>query len=240
MRIALVLFSLMFAACAIDGEPEGSEEPADYDVDTEDGKADGVPATFDRHNLVADSLFIDDGAFSVAEVQEFLEKSPYNNRSWLADYQVNGVRASQMIVDAARNEGIHPLMLLVRMQGEATLVSKTTRPSATRINAALGCGCPDGSACSAQYRGFANQLTCGAKTLRRWYDASVDGSGQWRRNVSRRTLDPLSVTPRNHATASLYAYTPWVLEGRGGGWLMWNVTRKYARHATAKGYIPAN
>jgi len=237
MRTLLVLLGLLIAACGVEGEDRGSDEPWDYEVDSPDGKADGVPAAFDRNRLVDDDVFVDDGSFTVAEVQSFLAHSPYGTRSWLADYKIDGVSAAQLIVDAARAEDIHPIMLLARMQGEASLVSKTTRPSTTRINAALGCGCPDCSACSSQYRGFANQLSCGAQVMRRWYDASVDGSGQWRLGVSRRTLDPLTVTPRNHATAALYAYTPWVLEGRGGGWLLWNVARKYVRFATAKGYI---
>ena len=43
----------------------------------------------------------------------------------------------------------------------------------------------------------------------------------------------------NHATASLYAYTPWVLVNTGGNWLVWNITRKYEQHAIAEGYISA-
>jgi hypothetical protein len=29
-----------------------------------------------------------------------------------------------------------------------------------------------------------------------------------------------------------------VLVGTGGNWLVWNVTRKYVRHAQASGWIP--
>ena len=123
------------------------------------------------------------------------------------------------------------------MQVETSLISKTVRPSTSRLDRALGCGCPDGAACASQFRGFAKQLVCGAKTMRRWFDASEDGTGQWRVGTTRKTLDNKSVRPVNHATASLYAYTPWVLVGRGGAWLVWNVTRKYVRHAEAAGYI---
>jgi hypothetical protein len=123
------------------------------------------------------------------------------------------------------------------MQVEATLVSKTATPTKARINAALGCGCLDGQACWAEYAGLANQLECGAETMRTWYDRSIDGTGIWVKGVPDRTLDPITVTPTNHATASLYAYTPWVLVGRGGNWLVWNVTRKYVNHARAMGWI---
>jgi hypothetical protein len=238
--VVLALCALALVGCV--GEEEdarGSDEPADYEPVTADGKADGVPMTFNQHDVVGDDLFLDDGEFTVTEIQSFLERSPYNNRSWLADHTVNGVSAAQAIFNAASSEGIHPMMILARMQVEASLVSKTTRPSTTRINAALGCGCPDGGGCAAQYRGFDKQLLCGAKILRKWYDASVDGSGQWRVGRSTRTLDPRTITPVNHATASLYQYTPWVLVGRGGNWLVWNVTKKYVRHAVDEGYIPA-
>lgn len=238
---------LMFAValligCATDpleGETE-HDEPSDFDeVPAGDGKADTVAATFNMNSILPDALFTDSTSFTVDEMQAFLEETPYGTRSWLASHTINGVSAAQMIVDAATERNINPLMLLTRMQVEAGLVSKTVTPSQTRINTALGCGCPDGGGCNSAYRGLAAQLDCGAVVLRRWYDASIDASGQWRRGVARRTLDPRTVTPVNHATASLYAYTPWVLTGRGGNWLVWNVTRKYVRHAEDEGFIGA-
>lgn len=235
-----LLVVALLGACVADGdsnEPPDHEEQSDFDPAPGDGKADGVTATFDQNNVVDDALFT--GDMDVADVQAFLENSPYHNRSWLASYTIDGVPASQKIVEAARAEGIHPLMLLVRMQVEASLISKTAAPSQSRINAALGCGCPDGGGCSASYRGLSAQLTCGAVTLRKWFDGSTDGTGQWKKGQARKTLDPRTVTPANNATASLYAYTPWVLVGRGGNWLVWNVTKKYVRYAEDAGLIPA-
>src|SRR6185503_10451750 len=51
-----------------------------------------------------------------------------------------------------------------------------------------------------------------------------------RMGKTKTSLDGLSVTPANHATAALYAYTPWVLTGQGGNWLVWNVTKKFVHH----------
>jgi len=239
--LVYALSILSIAACTLgepDAEEPGSDEPDDYIVDPADGKGDGIAATFDQNDLVGNDLFLDDGSFTADEVQKFFEASPYGRRSWLADYTTpSGVTAAQAVYRAAKSEGVSPMMLIARMQVEASLVSRADRPSATRLGAALGCGCPDGSACSASYRGFDAQLVCGAKTLRKWYDASVAGTGQWRVGKTTESLDNKNVTPRNHATASLYSYTPWVLVGRGGGWLVWNVTRKYVRHAEDAGYI---
>ena len=236
-RLLLVLGLAAALANGCAAEMVDSGDPGDeFDYSTEtDGKSDG--ASFNQHDIISDELFTAAGAMSAADVQAFFESSPYNNRSWLADYQVNGVSAAQFIVDAAESQQIHPLMLIARMQVEASLVSKTAKPSQTRVDKALGCGCPDGGGCSSSFRGFGPQMQCGAETLRKWYDASIDGSGQWRQGVSRKTLDPRTVTPANHATASLYAYTPWVLVGSGGNWLVWNVTRKYVRHAEANGLV---
>ncbi len=241
MRTAMALmFVLGLVACTVgEGElPPGSDEPSDYEVQSDDGKGDGISATFDQHQVVSDEVFLDKDSLTVEDIQAFFEDSPYKNRSWLADYKTpEGKSAAQALFDEAKANEISPLMLLARMQVEAGLVSKTSTPSTTRINSALGCGCPDGSGCAAQYKGFSKQLECGAKILKKWYAASVDGTGHWKVGQRRRTLDPKYVTPKNHATASLYAYTPWVLINQGGNWLVWNVTRKFLRHAEAKGFI---
>ncbi|MBA3393901.1 MAG: hypothetical protein H0T89_14730 [Deltaproteobacteria bacterium] len=237
MKLARLIVFCALAACSAGDEAEeiGNDEPADYEVDPEDGKGDGVPATFLMNDVVGDDLFV--GTMTVTQVQKFFERSPYGNRSWLADYSANGLSAAQLVIDASTAERVHPMMLLARMQVEASLVSKTVKPSSYRIDRALGCGCPDGGGCSASYRGFGAQLACGAKVMRRGYDESVAGTGTWRKGKTSRTLDPRNVTPVNHATASMYRYTPWVLVGSGGNWLVWNVTRKYVRHAETLGFL---
>lgn len=233
------LVVLAVAACAVEVSDLADEhdEPEDFIVDPDDGKADGVPPTFDRNNVVADALLIAGGAMTVENVQAFLDETPYDKRSWLASYDEDGTSAAAMIVEAAQEHDINPLILLARMQVEASLVSKTEQPRQRLVDRALGCGCPDSGTCNPAYSGLRRQLDCGAYTLRRWYDASVDGTGHWLKDVTRKTLDPIRVTPANHATASLYAYTPWVLVGRGGNWLVWNVTRKYVTHAESVGLL---
>jgi hypothetical protein len=235
--IPLVVLAL--AACAVDvsDDLEVEQEDADFIVEPDDGKADGLPPTFDANNVVSDKLLVDGTAMSTSKVQAFLDRTPYGTRSWLASYRESGTSAAEMIVAAATTHDVNPVVLLARMQVETSLVSKTTTPQQRLINRALGCGCPDGGACNTAYSGLRKQLDCGARTMRRWYDASVAGTGQWRKGVARSTLDPRRVVPANHATASLYAYTPWVLVGRGGNWLAWNVTRKYVRDAQARGLI---
>lgn len=235
--VALVVMAV--AACAVDTEDGEHEELEDFVVDPDDGdgKADGLPATFSQNTIVTDVLLTTVEAMSADDVQKFFETSPYGTRSWLASYSENGMTAAQIVVQAATTHDVNPLILISRMQVETSLVSKTVKPTQRMINRALGCGCPDGAACNPAYAGLQKQLDCGARTFRRWYDGSVSGSGLWNKGVTKSTLDPRRVTPANHATASFYAYTPWVLVNRGGNWLAWNVTRKYVRHAEAKGLM---
>jgi len=233
----VAICAALCASCAAGDDDEVEHDPIDFEVDADDGKGDGVAAVFNQNNVLTDALMVDSVSMTVPELQAFFERSPYGNRSWLASHKINGVPAAQFVFDAAVAQKIHPLVIVARMQVESSLVSKTAAPTQRLIDRALGCGCPDGAACNTLYKGLDKQLHCGAKTLRRWFDASVAGTGEWRKDRAKRTLDPRTVTPANHATATLYAYTPWVLVGSGGNWLVWNVTRKYVRHAEANGWV---
>jgi hypothetical protein len=149
---ALVLAAFVLPACATEMVDPGDSAGEEFDFSEDDGKSDG--ASFNQHDVVSDELFTGAGAMSADDVQHFFEDNPYGTRSWLADYQVNGVSAAQFIVDAAEAQQIHPLMLISRMQVESSLVAKTVKPSQAKIDKILGCGCPDGGGCSSQFRGF--------------------------------------------------------------------------------------
>jgi len=220
------------AACAAGPGASSDSEPSDFDPTdwTSNGKADSaVPSVFDRNNLMSDAMFTATGAVDADAIQALLESSPYGTRSWLADVTVGGQRFSDALVGAATGQGLDPIVLLVRAQVESSLVSATTRPSTTRLNAALGCGCPDNSGCSNADAGVGTQLVCASGVFASKLAESEDGTGQWRRGHARQTSDGAWVTPSTNATAALYAYTPWVLQGSGGNWLAWNVTRKFLK-----------
>ncbi len=237
------------AGCTeIGGDDTSQDDQADPDDYTEvdwaptrdAGKADvvGIPATFNRNNIMNDALFTDTETITAADVQWFFEHSPYNGggRSWLASEQVEGQPLSTVLYDVASERGLNPILLLARMQIEKGLVSKA-RPSQSQVNFALGCGCPDYRSCSPQFAGFANQLRCAGDVFAKFYDMSRNGSGNYRVGASRQSLDRLTISSANHATASFYAYTPWVLVGRGGNWLAWNITRKYLKHFDTAGRL---
>ena len=195
-------------------------------------KSDGT--VFNPNFLVDDHVFEDGTYLTAAQIQSFLESTPYDKRSFLADWTDGHGSAAQLIAAAAKKYRINPLALLARLQVEWSLVYRDEAPKAFALDHAMGCGCHDGDPyCTSGEAGFANQLECGAGVFRKAMDdllergATVSG---WRVGKAKTTLDPKTVTPANRATAALYTYTPWVLEGRGGNWLFWNVFRKFSMH----------
>ena len=238
-RFSLLIAAVTFTAACADAPPTDDASPAfvehdeasDFDeIIGEGGKADVVPSRFDPNWILGDKFFEDVDAVDVDTVQAFLDHTPYGSRSWLADEKIGGESAAHAILRAAETSGINPIVFLVRMQVEMGHVSKTVRPSQKAIDYAFGCGCHDNRSCARVYKGLDKQLICAGDTLRKLYDASADGTGTWRSGRSKKSLDGISVRPATNATAALYGYTPWVLRGRGGNWLVWNVTRKMARH----------
>jgi hypothetical protein len=229
----LSILSLALGACAAEAPADDAVDPTDLAPVTWSpaGKADfaGVPAVFDRNTIMTDAVFTATDAVDRDAIQGFLENTPYHTRSWLADETINGARFADVVGDVADSRGLDPVMLLARMQVESSLVSATVRPSRRRVDFALGCGCPDGGGCSEAYRGLDKQLACAADTMMGRFRDSVDHSGEWRVGRTGTTLDDYAVRPTTNATASLYAYTPWVLPKRGGTWLVWNVTRRYLK-----------
>jgi hypothetical protein len=207
------------------------EEASDFVVDEDTGgKADAFPSSFNPNLILSDRFFRASGLLNGDGLQAFLESTPYGDRSWLADERVGDRRVADAIAQVAVDYDLNPLMLLARMQVEKSLISRSESPSRHAIDFAFGCGCYDNQDCNEAYRGLDNQLACAATTLDNLFTMSVEGSGAWRVERTRTTLDGIAVTPANHATASLYGYTPWTLRGEGGNWLVWNVTRKFALH----------
>jgi hypothetical protein len=238
--ICLTMFSLLACGEAVIEDEE--TQPHAWDIIEQadgDGKADGVYSKFDPEWIVSDHFFNKSTAVTSEAIQSFFENSPYG-RSWLADATFDGMPASRIIHDAAQEFQLNPIMLIARMQVEKSLVSATSKPRKSRIDFAMGCGCPDYQACSSRYQGFTNQIKCAAETMRLLYVDSENKATQWTAGKTARTLDGTYVTPANHATASLYAYTPWILRNRGGNWLVWNVSLKMYDYLAQMGALTSN
>src|SRR5690349_5826425 len=129
MRAIAIALAVSLCACAADAPDGDHDEPEDFIVDPADGKADGVPASFDQNNVIDDATLTAAGSLTLEGVQAFFEDNPYGTRSWLASYEVDGVTAAEMVIEAAQTHEVNPIVLLARMQVETSLVSKTTKPT---------------------------------------------------------------------------------------------------------------
>ncbi|MCK5798987.1 MAG: hypothetical protein KAI47_17465 [Deltaproteobacteria bacterium] len=242
LALAIAVSGLLLATGGCGGLDADADRPSiDLDpmADESAGKADGLAssAVFMAGHIVSDDAFFDTSAVDVATVQSFLEHTIYGTRSFLADFvDDRGVSFAQSLHKEAIDAGVNPLVLLVTLQKESSLVSKTKRPSKAKLAWALGCGCPDGRSCMTAYRGLEGQVHCAADLIMRAKTALDAGgttlSGR-RPGMTMKTSDGKRITLINQATTILYTYTPWILVGRGGNWLYWNIWRRYAK---AMGY----
>lgn len=186
----------------------------------DDGSAsqdDALEAQFNKNNVVSDAEF-QASTMTVAQVQRFLDKTPYGSKSGLASYTENGKTAAQILHAESVKYNISPLVMLARIQTEQGLISKTTA-TASVVDKAYGCGCPDSASCGTKYLGLANQAACAAGSLRRSLDRQSGGQSTisgWKKGLAKKSQDAVDINPENAATAALYTYTPWVGESGGG------------------------
>ncbi len=227
--------------CALACSDPAVESPVSHPtaadlVDTEAGKADSF--SFNPNRLLSDDLFVDADYMTAEEIQAFLEENPYRLRSYLADYSDGGQTFAERVYEAAQKYQINPLILLVKAQVESSLIYREQAPSRFVLDHAMGCGCTDeGPTCDVAPKGLFLQVDCAARLMRSYLTSLEEDQktvSGWAVGRTRETSDPVAITPANKATAALYTYTPWVLQGRGGNWLFWNVMRKFSRAFLAK------
>lgn len=121
--------------------------------------------------------------------------------------------AATIIARVGQICGISQAALIVLLQKEQGLVTSSA-PSATAYRSATGYGCPDTSACDANYYGFFNQVYDAALQFRRYaanpthwnYLAGRVNSILYSPNLACGAGDVLI---QNQATAGLYNYTPY-------------------------------
>jgi putative cell wall-binding protein len=146
----------------------------------------------------------------------------------------NGESAATIIFKVQQACGISAKVILVTLQKEQGLITKTA-PSQAALDRAMGFACPDTAACDTNYYGFFNQVYAGALQLNT-YKASRFGRQPGVQAILTHPPIPqpapkppldcpsLTVNVVNYATAALYNYTPYTpdagalanLSGMGG------------------------
>ncbi|WP_051701960.1 hypothetical protein [Mycetocola saprophilus] len=191
---------------------------------------------FDPANIISDDVFYNGNTMNAAQVQSFLESkvaacAPGNvcMRNLVMDTPsrdgdsyckaYNGASretAAQILVKVSQACGINPQVLIVLLQKEQGLITKSA-PGPLGSYAwerATGYACPDTAACDTRYFGYFNQLYSAARQFKlygntAWFTRYPVGKPtqiQWHPNVSCGTG---TVTIKNKATAALYYYTPY-------------------------------
>ncbi len=195
-------------------------------------------ASFNPSHLIDNDEFLAVDAISVSRIQAFLA----SHGSVLANYSEGGRSAAQIIYDAAHGYGdasnqggvplngilitsatgtVNPAVLLVTLQKEQSLVTRTTAGQNV-LNAAMGYACPDSGGCNPNYVGFTKQVENAAWQLRYNYErAQGYGFSDYQVGQSFCFADWNGTncgSYGNRATASLYRYTPHVYNGNFNFW----------------------
>ncbi len=159
-----------------------------------------VVEPFDPTNLITDEEFNDAGAMNCEQIQAFLNE----RRGVLKTLVIDGRSAAQIICENAANFSVNPRILLVMMQKEMGVLTNPN-PSQRALDWALGCG-PGW----ASTQGFATQVECASRTMRRNFDRPGFGT---------ETVD--GVSPATRGTLALYRYTNHI-DGNQDFWTIWN------------------
>ncbi|MCW2579731.1 MAG: hypothetical protein JWR82_1332 [Blastococcus sp.] len=195
-----------------------------------------VASDFRAGNIIADAVFYDPTTMAPWDVQSFLNGKltkcadgftclkDFRENTWTrpADAQcgqyngVAGQSAADIIWNVAQACRVNPRVLLVLLQKETALVTKTAPTWDNAYRKATGYGCPDTPAgCDAAFYGFYNQVYKAAWQYRKYaidWKTKAYQPGRW--NEIPWDRDPncgkASVYIENQATAGLYIYTPYV------------------------------
>ncbi len=193
----------------------------------------GSAFTFNKNYLLSNRDFTDSSAMSVSRIDSYLRASNGVLQS-ISDDDESGVikSASQLIAEASVRYALSPKFFLALIEKESGLVKSRQTATPDLIDFALGYGCPDGSGCNEQYRGFSRQVDAAGNRIRNGYLADLATRGVtisgWGVGLTKRTSDGIYVTPQNEATASLYTYNPWV-GAYGGGDQRWGGNSLFAK-----------
>ena len=189
---------------------------------------------FDPGNIITDAVFFNPNTMTDHQVQAFLTaqgaKCTPNSLACLKDYVSTTVAkpadaycrgyggglqqsAAQIIVGVAQSCGINPRVLIVLLEKEQSLVTRST-PTTYAYERATGFGCPDTAPCNAEYFGLFNQLYLAARQFQRysngapytWIRVGHENNILFHPDAS---CGSAPVLIQNRATAGLYYYTPY-------------------------------
>jgi Domain of unknown function (DUF4214) len=206
-------------------------------------RADDGPdmSKFQRGKIISDRIFFEADAMSEAAIQAFLDKKVPTCAAGfdcLKDYMAtttsrpddvycNGYispgvqeKASRIIWKVAQSCGINPQVILVTLQKENGLITKTA-PSSGAYKTAMGYACPDSGSCATKYYGLFNQIWFATRVFQAYlepghftqYQVGKTVTVQYHPKVKNLTCASKTFKIENEATEILYTYTPYTPNG---------------------------
>lgn len=176
-------------------------------------KGDYVKHGINFSHLVTDAEFVNANAMSVDEVQAFFE----HQESGLAKFTEGGRSAAQIVVDAAQEHQVNPLVIVTTLEKEVGLVSHGAVPSGWRSRSAMGYAYTD-SGHRPRGSTFAWQVDKGTELMRELFDEAAGTEFPKEKSVD---YGARTIKVRNAATWALMRYTPHTVDTQlrqlGGG-----------------------
>ncbi len=191
---------------------------------------------FDPGRIIDDAIFTNNSSMSASAIQAFFDQQNsvcLKNYTGLALIDTNGngqvedwttneqyggssgtqrMTAAQLIKAAGDIYGINPQVLIVTLQKEQGLITRTDCPD-WRYSTAFGFGCPDTAPCDQSAYGFTRQIDNAAYHFKNYMTGKIYapyGLGTNTINWSPKAYCGTSdVTIQTRATAALYSYTPY-------------------------------
>jgi hypothetical protein len=225
-----VASALALTASVIVAIPAGAQTPLLASSDVSRSTITPSSSAFNPGRIISDENFYDRSAMSETQIQSFLAangsvlanyRSPVASRAAVSSSRTgneictaftggDNLLASTIIYRSQQACGISAKVLLVTLQKEQSLVTRTSATS-TALRIAMGYGCPDTAPCDTFYYGFGNQVYSAAKQLNNYKvgrfarQPGVHTIG-WHPNAA---CGATTFTIENYATAALYNYTPY-------------------------------
>ena len=194
---------------------------------------------FDATLVISDDVFRASSALSAADIQAFLEKQTGVLDTTLAPRHADGTMqpVSLLIAEVAVEFNVNPKVLLVMLQKEQGLITKTA-PSQYALDWAFGFGCPDGVPVEQRdpaYKGLGNQIWYAARALNSYAETSWTPGQKRTVCLNCVTANPAlldyAFVAQNLATYKLYVYTPHshgpTPDIYGGNYLFWTTYWRY-------------
>jgi len=192
-------------------------------------KGDYVAHGVNFSHLLTDAEFVDTTAATSQDIQAFLE----DKNSFLAEFEIDGLKASDMIVEVAQQEGVNPWLVVTTMEKENSMVSRQRQPKKGVMNAAMGYGHTDGGNVAGKRNNFENQIRRGVALLKELYD---EGRQQEFPKKMKVDFGKRKIQVRNAATYALMRYTPHTVDTSlrkvgGGNYLFRHILEDFTQQA---------